>query len=64
LEQQLEEYKGNQQEYVARMTELGAERDQSADENTKLDGRISNLNLQKNMVYHLLFFFLLLYLII
>jgi len=57
LEQQLEEYKGNQQEYVARMTELGAERDQSTNENTKLDERISDLNVQKNMVYHLLCFF-------
>lgn len=32
------------------MTELGTQRDQSANENTKLDEHIIDLNLQKNMV--------------
>ncbi|CAF3673216.1 unnamed protein product [Rotaria sp. Silwood1] len=50
LEQQLEEYKINQQEHVTRMTELGTQRDESTNENTKLDERITELNLQKNMM--------------
>ncbi len=39
------------------MTELGAVRDQSANENTKLDERITELNLRKNMVNYYFFFF-------
>ncbi|CAF0990364.1 unnamed protein product [Rotaria sordida] len=50
LEQQLDEYKNNQQEYVARMTQLGTERDESTNENTKLDERITELHLQKNIM--------------
>ncbi|CAF3321028.1 unnamed protein product [Rotaria socialis] len=50
LEQQLEEYKMDQQEHVARMTELGGQRDQSTNENSKLDDRIIELSLQKNMM--------------
>ncbi|CAF1343946.1 unnamed protein product [Rotaria magnacalcarata] len=50
LEQQLEEYKMDQQEHVARMTELGGQRDQSTNENSKLDDRITELSLQKNMM--------------
>ncbi|CAF4277382.1 unnamed protein product, partial [Rotaria sp. Silwood2] len=50
LEQKLEEYKNDQQDHVRRMTELGQQRDQSTNENTKLDERITELNLQKNMM--------------
>jgi len=44
------------------MTELEAQRDQSTNENAKLDERIAELTSRKNMVYHLFFVFYLLYL--
>ena len=50
MEQQLEEYKGEQQRHVAQMSELGTERDQLTRENTELEERITDLSLQKNMV--------------
>jgi len=34
------------------MTELGARRDQLTNENAKLDEKIADLSLDKNMVYH------------
>lgn len=50
MEQQFEEYKGEQQKNVAQMSELGGERDQLTNENSELEERISDLVLQKNMV--------------
>jgi hypothetical protein len=50
----------DQQEHVARMTDLGAVRDQSTNENTKLDERIGELSLRKNMVNHFVSSFFLL----
>ena len=37
------------------MTELGTARDQSTNENAKLDERITDLTLQKNMVNYMHF---------
>lgn len=50
MEQQLDEYKGEQQKNVAQMSELGTERDQLTSQNTELEERIVDLSLQKNMV--------------
>jgi len=41
------------------MTELEAQRDQSTNENTKLDERIAELTSRKNMVYHFFCFYFL-----
>ncbi len=56
LEQQLEEYKGEQQKNVTQISELGTERDQLTNQNAELDEHIVDLSLQKNMVNHHRFF--------
>lgn len=51
LEQELNAYQNTQQEYITRMTELTAERDQSTDENVRLDEKIDELTLKKNIMF-------------